>query len=137
MSISSQISDWFHLVLVGIWSDSFRWNQQESLELSGIQLEKFLLIWQVLYFQISDRNLTSSNWFQLEPVGHSKDLGPGPMEETSGKALMVQGIPRATQVALKTPKTLASGSESLSDTWMSLRDTWAPFICFKRKVKSS
>ncbi len=40
MSISSQIPDWFHLVPVGIWSDSFQWNRSESLELSGIQLEK-------------------------------------------------------------------------------------------------
>jgi hypothetical protein len=63
----------------------------------------------------------------LSPVSSSASrsvLVSSSASPSSGKALMVLGIPRATQVALKTPKTLASESESLSDTWLSLGDTW-------------
>ena len=69
MSISSQIPDWFHLVLVRIWSDSFRWNQLDSLELSGIQSEKLEKFPTNLAGFLLPNFRSEFNRFQLVPIG--------------------------------------------------------------------
>jgi hypothetical protein len=82
-------------------------------------------------------NLTRWSTRLMKQKGHTslnaeQDLDV--LSISSEKTLMVLGIPRAIQVALKTPKTqsypgvfsktLASRPESLSDTWLSMEDTW-------------
>jgi hypothetical protein len=65
IAISSQIPNWFHLVPVRIWLESFRWNQSESLELGGIQLEKLERFPTNLAGSLLPNFRSESNWFQL------------------------------------------------------------------------
>jgi len=60
--------------LIGLGSSGTNWKFTSDWNPGGKFGGCSLLIWQVLYSENSSQNLPGSNWFWLEPVGHSKDL---------------------------------------------------------------
>jgi len=60
--------------LVGLGSSGTNWKFTSNWNPGGKFGGCSLLIWQVPYSENSSQNLPGSDWFQSEPVGHSKDL---------------------------------------------------------------
>ena len=60
--------------LIGLGSSGTDWKFTSNWNPGGKFGGCSLLIWQVPYSENSSWNLPGSDWFQSEPVGHSKDL---------------------------------------------------------------